>query len=35
VMNTAAYHVRSGGHDVKLFDWERYMDFADAHYGRK
>ena len=35
VMNTVAYHVRSGGHDVKLFDWERYMDFADAHYGRK
>ena len=24
-----AYHVRSGGHDVKPFDWEQYLIFLD------
>ncbi|MBN1441876.1 MAG: acetylxylan esterase [Planctomycetes bacterium] len=31
VEGTIGYHVRSGGHDVKDYDWERYMDFADRH----
>ncbi len=26
-----AYHVRSGGHDVKAFDWKQYLDFADKY----
>lgn len=34
VMGTIGYHIRTGGHDVKEFDWDRYMDFADLHYGR-
>ncbi|MDP6635205.1 MAG: sialidase family protein [Phycisphaerae bacterium] len=25
------YHIRSGGHDVKEFDWKSYLDFADKH----
>lgn len=28
------YHARTGKHDILLFDWERYMDFADKHWGR-
>ena len=25
------YHVREGGHSVELYDWQRFMDFADRH----
>jgi len=26
------YHVRSGGHDLSEYDWQRYLDFADKHF---
>lgn len=32
VMHDAAYHIREGKHDVKDYDWERFMDFCDMHF---
>jgi hypothetical protein len=33
-MGTIGYHVRTGGHDVTDYDWQRYLDFADMHLKR-
>ena len=35
VMGTIGYHIRAGRHDVTNYDWDRYMDFADRHFGRE
>ena len=32
VIGTIAYHVRPGKHDVTLYDWQRYMDFAALYF---
>jgi hypothetical protein len=31
---SVAYHMRAGKHDVTAFDWDHYLDFLDARWGR-
>jgi hypothetical protein len=35
VSSAIGYHIRSGAHDVKEFDWRCYLDFADKHFARR
>lgn len=35
VGDRVGYHMRSGGHDVKDYDWGQYLNFADRHFLKK
>ena len=32
VGDRVGYHNRTGSHDILLFDWQQYMNFADRHW---
>jgi len=31
IESDVGYHVRKGGHSIEMYDWERFLDFADYH----
>lgn len=31
-VGSIGYHVRTGGHDLTLYDWSKFMGFADKHF---
>jgi hypothetical protein len=35
VQGDISYHIRPGKHDVTLYDWNCYMDFADLYFKHK
>lgn len=35
IMNDIGYHIREGIHDVTRYDWLRFLDFADQHFGKR
>jgi hypothetical protein len=35
IKSSISYHIRTGGHDVTLYDWKQYIDFAGNNVMKK
>jgi len=35
IESNVGYHIRKGGHSVEMYDWQRFLDFADYHLKKK
>ncbi|MCP4257406.1 MAG: acetylxylan esterase [Planctomycetes bacterium] len=35
IESDVGYHIRKGGHSIEMYDWQRFMDFADYHLKKK
>jgi hypothetical protein len=31
IESDVGYHIREGGHSIQMYDWQRFLDFADYH----
>ena len=31
IESDVGYHIREGGHSIEMYDWQRFLDFADYH----
>jgi len=31
IESDVGYHIRKGGHSIEMYDWQRFLDFADYH----
>ncbi len=32
IKSDVGYHIREGGHSIEMYDWQRFLDFADYHF---
>ena len=35
IESDVGYHIRKGGHSIEMYDWQRFLEFADYHLKKK
>ncbi len=35
ITSDVGYHIREGGHSIEMYDWQRFLDFADYHFKKR